>query len=572
MFEMKNPKAIFPQKMPRAERHAESVKEEVWTEINGQKLRKGMDFMTQEGLQEYMVQREDVDILLLGSQPGCGKTAGLLLGALDGIDKKKEGMAHGVLFVKKQLVSTKDGAGSITQDAKVFYDFGNSTYTMSENPTWSFPQWNTTITFTHANFPETQKGVKDMQEKFKNFQCARIFVDEATDFPFSTFTYLQSRNRDTSGVKPRMICTFNVNSWHWTRRVIDWWLMKDPETGMRIADPAKVGRIRYACFQGNTPEEIVWGDSKEEVVRKANIVVPEYLRKVGLKAEDMVKAVAFRPAIMSENMEMLAATQGRHAANVFNTGGTETRKLWLMDWDAEDESPSQVTCEMINSAFDAPVDGEDEVKYGTADISQGGDACVFIPWRGHTIENFELVDASDPQRLPIRLSALLQKYNIPIENFAYDATGSGQYLKGFINGRPIFFNSRTIQEYDDYGNISNTDSYYNLRSQLHGITQYLFESHQIACEVDCNKLYPHGRHKTNQYISDILKDEKEVFRTIDKNNKIYYRSKKEYKGAHGYSPDFMDAITLRAVFDIDNPNRKVAEPEYDEEDYYAGIN
>lgn len=571
MFILKNPKTPLPVKMPHVVRHIGSVHEKMWVEVDGKKMRKGKDFVTQEGLQEYIIQREDVDILLLGSQPATGKTFGLLFAALDGLDKKTPGMAHGVLFVKKQLISTKDNAGSITQDAKVLYNFADCVYTSSENPTFTFPEWNTVITFTHANFPDTPAGVRSMQEKFKNFQCARIFIDEATEHNYQTFLYLQSRNRDTSGVVPRMVLTFNVNSWHWTRQVIDWWLIKDPETGMRIADPAKIGKVRYAYFKGDTPHEIVWGDTRQEVIEKGGIVVPENLKKVGIKPEDMVRSVAFRPALMTENMEMLTATQGKQATNVFNLGSTEAKKLWLMDWDAEEISNSNVTNDLVNDIFDNPADADGE-KYATLDVSMGGDNCLMIIWQGHTITAIERLDGSRPEILPYQIKHYLSLHGVPQEHLAFDGTGVGEYLKGFVNGRPLIMNTRALPEYDEYGNVANTEQYYNLRSQLLAKTQYMIETHIMACTVDPRTIFPHGRNKAGKYLIDILKEEADVFRSTEKNGKTYYRLKKEFKVQYGYSPDFMDTISYRAIFDIEAPTRKQAALEFNEADYYEGLN
>ena len=571
MFKLKNPNTKLPEPLPKAIRHIGSVHEPMWTEVGGFKLRKGIDFIPQEGLQEYIIQSEDVDILLLGSQPATDKTFGLLMAGLDGIDKKTPGMAHGVLFVKKQLISTKDNAGSITQDAKVLYNFADCIYTSSENPTFTFPEWNTVITFTHANFPDTQAGIRAMQEKFKNFQCARIFIDEATDHNYQTFLYLQSRNRDTSGVIPRMVLTFNVNSWHWTRQLIDWWLIKDPETGRRIADPAKIGKVRYAYFKGDTPHEIVWGDTRQEVVEKGNIVVPENMRKVGITPEDMVRSVAFRPALMTENMEMLTATQGKQATNVFNLGSTEAQKLWLMDWDAEDITTSNINNDLINDIFDNPADADGEM-YATMDVSMGGDNCLMMIWREHTIIAVLKLDGSRPEILPSQIKYYLAQYGVPQEHLAFDATGVGEYLKGFVNGRPLVMNTRALPEYDEYGNVAITEQYFNLRSQLLAKTQYLIETRKLSCQVLQREIFMHGRNKSGKYLIDILKEEADVFRSSTKNGKTYYRLKKEFKEQYGYSPDFMDTISYRAIFDIDAPTRKQAKRKYTAADYYAGLN
>lgn len=571
MFKLKNPDAKFPERLPHVVRHIGSVHEKMWTEVGGFRLRPGVDFITQAGLQEYIVQRDDVDILLLGSQPATGKTFGLLNAGLDGIDKKTPGMAHGVLFVKKQLISTKDNAGSITQDAKVLYNFADCIYTSSENPTFTFPEWNVVITFTHANFPDTPAGVRSMQEKFKNFQCARIFIDEATEHNYQTFLYLQSRNRDTSGVVPRMVLTFNVNSWHWTRQVIDWWLMKDPETGRRIADPNKIGKVRYAYFKGDSPHEIVWGDTRQEVIEKGNITVPDNLLKVGIKPEDMVRSVAFRPALMTENMEMLTATQGKQATNVFNLGSTEAQKLWYMDWDAEDISTSNIDNDLISDIFDNPTDAEGEM-YATLDVSMGGDNCIMMIWRDHTVIAVQTLDGSRPEYLPEQIKYYLAQYGVPEEHLAFDGTGIGEYLKGFINGRPLVMNTRALTEYDKYGNVAITEQYYNLRSQLLAKTQYMLETRRISCTVSPHTIFPHGRNKAGKYLIDILKEEADVFRSSSKNGKTYYRLKKDFKVQYGYSPDFIDTLSYRAVFDIDAPNRKQADIEFGEEDYYEGLN
>ena len=177
MLVLKNKDAVWPELYPKVERELGTVKKKGWVEVDGVRLRDGIDFIPQQGLQEEMI-TEDVDIQLLGGQIGGGKSFGLLMAALDGIHVA----GYGALIVKKQLVATKAGAGGIIDDAKRVYNFAGSEFTGSDNPTFSFPAWGTSITFTHANFSAlTEKGLSDAQEKFKNFQNARIFLDEATD-------------------------------------------------------------------------------------------------------------------------------------------------------------------------------------------------------------------------------------------------------------------------------------------------------------------------------------------------------------------------------------------------------
>jgi len=561
MLKLRNIDTHFPKLYPKVERKLGVVGDDGWTKVDGVELRKGIDFMPQPGLQEIMI-TEDVDIQLLGGQPGGGKTLGLLLAALDGIDQP----GYGCLIIKKQLVSTKSGAGGIIDDAKRLYmGFAGCEFSGSDNPTFTFPEWGTSITFTHANFSaSTEKGLSDAQEKFKNFQDSRIFVDEATDHDWKIVNYLLSRNRDSSHMKSKFIMTFNTNSHHFTRVLIDWWLKELPD-GRAVVDPAKLGKIRYCHIKGNTPHEIVWGDSREELVKRCNIVIPEDMKAINITPEMMVKSITFRPCKMTENRILMSATQGGHAANVFNLGSTETNKLFYENWNEDTEGEATVSKQMISNIWINPYK-EGEEMYGTLDVADGGDNCALMIWKELTITAVELFNG-DLKQLPPWIEFMLNKYGIKIGNFAFDATGVGSYLKAFTNGRAITSNVRPIQEIDEAGNPVTTEQFFNIRSQLMGKTQFLLETGKISCTIDKYRQFPHGKSKTPKYLIDILQEESDVFRMTTKGNKYYYNNKIEFKSRYGYSPDYTDIIVYRSIFILDGRARKEKEIEFTENDY-----
>ena len=66
---------------------------------------------------------------------------------------------------------------------------------------------------------------------------------------------------------------------------------------------------------------------------------------------------------------------------------------------------------------------------------------------------------------------------------------------------------------------------------------------------------------------DVLFDEINVFITTTKNNKIYYRSKDEYKSKFHSSPNLMDTLTLFAVFNFDARPKKQPSPEVEDDAY-----
>jgi hypothetical protein len=558
MLKLKNSSAVWPEMYPKVIREFGTIQKEGNVIVDGFTLRSGIDYIPQEGLQEFMF-TSPADIILLGGQPGGGKTMGLLLKALDGIDKR----GYGCLIVKKQLVSTKGGSGTIIDDAKRAFDFAGSEFTSSDNPTFTFPAWGTSISFTHANFSaETEKGLFDAQEKLKNFQNAAIFVDEATDHDWQIINYLLSRNRDSSKVPPKFIMTFNTNSHHFTRQMIDWWI---DEHGHVIPD--RIGKVRYAKIGGDSVKDIIWGDTRAEVVEKADIKIPDDLKARGMSPEDMVQSVTFRPCKMSENMILLSATKGKHAANIFNLGDTETRKLFDEDWNAETEGVAMVSRKMIRDIWENPYT-EDTTMYASLDVAGGGDNCVMVIWRGLriiAIENFE----GDPKQLELWIKATLNNYKVQIQNMSFDATGIGNYLKGYTDGRPVTANMRPIQEYDDAGNAVTMELYYNVRSQLMAKAQFMFETGQISCVVDKNRCFPHGRNKISKPLIDILIEESDEFRRTTKGSRFYFKSKDEFKARFGYSPDYMDAIIYRMVFVLDGKARKEAELELTLADYGA---
>lgn len=566
MIKLKDENVEFPKIYPKVTRKLATVTEEGWDRLDGKLLRKDVDMIFQNGMQDSMLSIP-VNLLFLGGQPGGGKTFGLGLAALDGVEKK----GYGALFIKKQLVSTKDTAGGIIQDMKrIIGDYADCQFTSSDNPTFSFPTWGSTISFTHSNFESTtEKRRQEAQEKAKNFQCSHIFFDELTDFDYKTWAYWLSRNRDSSGVDSKMICTFNTNSHHFTRQIIDWYIRNEDGKGKVIED--RIGVIRYFYIQGDSPLDWVWGNTPEEVIDKATMSVPQDMIEAGMDLSLMVKSFTFIPCKMSENRVNVHATKGAHMANIANMGGIEREKLFEEDWNAESGTEATVTKEMIANLFTNPED-DNETMYATLDASGGGDGCVMYIWKGLTmLAREEFIHEGDPREVYSELvkwiDEILNYWGVDMENMAFDAGGNGQYLKSYTNGRPIVGNRTAMMEYDDAGNPAELGKYFNLRSQLMEKMKVLMEMGLVSCKIDPNAIFDHGRNKTPKTYLEILQEESNVFMRSDRNGKMYYRLKQEYKDKYHASPNDMDAIVYRAIFELENNRRKVKEKEYTATDY-----
>ena len=175
----------------------------------------------------------------------------------------------------------------------------------------------------------------------------------------------------------------------------------------------------------------------------------------------------------------------------------------------------------------------------------------------------------EPTELSDWIKAKLAQYGVPITHFAYDATGFGFWLQGLTNGMPITANKRPLKEYDEYGNESQRDEYFNCRSQLLGKLEVALKRGDISCVIPKDKLVQYGIKADTRRFADVLMDGTNVFATLKKNGKTYYRSKEEFKSKFKYSPGEIDSMSLRMVFELDTRERKQPKAQVPDNAYHA---
>lgn len=566
MFILKNKDAKFPPRYEHIERKAPTINDKGWDKVGNFTLRDKVDLIPQEGLQEDLCRCESNLIFICG-EATSGKSYGMMLKGLAGVGK--EGYTGRLINVRKQ--DSSKGTSMFRDGMEVWGKFAKCEVTSSESPTFSWPEWNNAIQMIHANFNADNPGEwDDFQEYIKKQQSSYIAIDEATAIEqFKMFAYIFSRNRDSSGVTPSMVLAFNFKHEHWTTPFLvtagyigdDWYLK-----------PEMVGKTRYFYIKGNTPDGVIWGNSKKEVVEAANITINESDREAGLTEEDMVKSFTLFTGHASGNRKLVNATKGQSVANLHNVGEAQ-RKVLAEGYAGPVESEElTVTKQMIRNLFINPEDIEDGEMHASMDISAGGiesDNCPMIIKRGNTIIAIKFFRGT-MKELVDWINNNLQEYNIPIENFTFDGTGLGAYLKSFTSGRPVTANARPIQEIDINGNPVTMELYFNLRSQLLGKLKVTLEKGDWRIALDPYTILPYGKNGQTRALIDILYEEIDVFRCTTRNNKFYYHSKDEYKKKHKASPDLMDTLSYMEIFEMDARPRKTASPEV-EDDSYTGL-
>lgn len=568
MFFLRNKDIKFPQLYDHIERKLPTTKDKGYDKIIGSDnrtfiLREKIDFAPQPGLQEEFLQCNSNVIFLCGAA-SMGKTYAMIMKFLYGMDKP----GFSGRFISMRLADSKKGTSTYRDTVELLGNFANCEVNSSDSPTFAWSKYNSAIQLIHSNYNiENVAEYNEFREMAKKNQASALYYDEASSMPYRMFLYWQSRNRDSSGMRPQMVLSFNPENTHWTTTFLLNGGYINPNT--YYIYPEMNGKTRYVYFNGDDVNDVIWGDTPEEVAEAAGVVLTEKDKAAGITEADIVKSFTMFTGEASDNRKLIAATGGGSIANLHATGKTQRNVLKGAYFGPTDNERSGVTKQMILSMPTNPIN-EDENFYATLDISTGGeksDGCPMVIWKGLQIIAIEYFKG-DMKELVNWINAKLDAYNIPYRNFCYDGTGVGYYLNSFINANPIISNSTAKREVDQFGNLVQVDSFFNIRSQLLGKTQVMFQTGKISTSLDLNDRHPYGNKGEMRSLRDILFDEIDLFVSTTRNNKTYFLSKNEYKSRHKKnSPDLMDSICLRAYFELDARPKKQPPREIDDDAY-----
>lgn len=491
---------------------------------NKKEIKECKIFVPQFGFQEAVLSN-NADILISGGSRGSGKSYVLLMGALPQIN-----FTHfsGVIM-RREKDDFKRGGGLWQTSDPLYSLFGTKTET---NNTWTFPS-GATIKFEHLS----DEGKVD--QRFRGAQLTYIGIDEINQITEESFWMLLSSNRNAHGLKTRIIGTCNPDPDSWVRRMIDWYIGEDGFPIMK-----RSGVIRYFYKYGSTIDEIIWGNSREEVYQKAKYYIDKLMSKDldGLVSPlDFVKSLAFIKGDVSENKILLENDKG-YVANIAQGGEESSSKELLGNWNVFENKSEMLSAYDFKERLYNNTPQTTGIKYITADIALGGDdKQVIIVWDGFHIIDILSFDKLSGMEAKDTLISTARKYKIPNHRICFDANGIGSFLngKGTYNFIP---NSIAFK-----GGNSPTDKtqYFNSRSETYAcFVNRIIEHRGYSIDKDLLKRIVNGK-----TIEDHLLDERRVIRTYQKgiNWREIFRliPKEDMKKIIGHSPDFMDAITMR---------------------------
>lgn len=175
-------------------------------------------------------------------------------------------------------------------------------------------------------------------------------------------------------------------------------------------------------------------------------------------------------------------------------------------------------------------------KYLTCDIAmQGGDLFIVYVWHGWVATHryaFAKTTGEEVERF-IKNSA--EKHSVPRSNIIYDADGLGNYLQGYLSNAVSFHNNATPIKI-----AGQRLEYKNLKSQVHHRFTQQVEKAEAWYAIDNEEIKP-----------DLVKQLQFIRNQSDgTTDKFAVLKKEEIKDWVGHSPDDMDALALRAYFDL----------------------
>ncbi|MBR8535418.1 terminase family protein [Carboxylicivirga sediminis] len=456
------------------------------------------------------------DIAIGGGAAGAGKTFALLMEPLRHINVEGFG---GVIFRRTSPQIRSEGG--LWDTSKLLFPIvgGNPRESSLE---WTFPGKHdkpVKLKFSHLEY---EKNVLDWQGS----QIAFIAFDELTHFSKSMFFYLLSRNRSTCGIKPYVRATCNPDPDSWVADFIEWWINQD--TGYPI--PERAGKLRYFLKDG---DNIIWGDSKQEVLDRCPHIVETVLKaEPDTDPKTLVKSATFIPGSIYNNKELLKKDPG-YLGNLLAQDEAAKAQLLEGNWKIRTDGTDIINFVKMKDAFT-----NEFVKPGrkciTADVAlKGSDLLIIGVWDGFRLIDIDIWPLAKGNDIINALKDLAKKYAIPQSQIVYDDDGAGSFIDGFIETAVAFNNGARPIMGENYFNRK-TQMYYKLGELINKGLMYI--SPEVA-----------NRKFNNKTIRELIMNERRAIKRDkkDMDGKLRIIPKDEMKTIIGHSPDIMDMMMMR---------------------------
>lgn len=403
----------------------------------------------QQGFQERF-SRSNVDFVVGGSAMGVGKSYAALLMAAEHVSDPNFRM----VYLRRNISDVKAGGAGADEAMKIYGDI--ATMKMSDSPRLSFPS-GAFIDFTHMSDQTPDKVL----ERIRGWAYSCVYIDEGTGFEWSTVKLIFSRNRSAGSWSGKMRITCNPKRTHWLRKWCDYWI--DPITGYPI--PERDGVVRYFYIKGEKVEDVVFGDTKEEVYYKCRAQIDPIIRKMNdggneYDYNNLIKSCTFYSGKLSDNKELLK-NNPNYMGSVAAMGERQAAANLMGCWncDTEEELNMPIPYNLAESVFNNDPRMNND-KWITADLADTGtDNTIILVWNGLHIIDHLILCTSTPRMNADKLKMMAEKHDIVDSHIIYDGIRAA-YINDYIEEAIPYMSYKTTM--GKYGRM-----YYNLKDECY---------------------------------------------------------------------------------------------------------
>ena len=441
------------------------------------------------------------------------------------------------VYLRNNLGDLKSGGGILDEFKKIYAK--GCTVVESGDPHIDFPS-GARVDVTHIADQSKDKVL----QRFKGRQYDFIYFDEGTGFTWECFTAVYSRNRGMASWTGKVRMTTNPKRNHWLRKFLDWYIGAD---GFIIPD--REGVVRYFYINGETIDDVVWGDSKEEVYLKCKIQIDRVLAKFNgktgtAKPEDMIKSFTFYEGKMSGNKAILGNNAG-YVGSVAVMGGREAQANLEGNWnvDTDEDFDAPIPSEVANSVFLADPQRNND-RWVTCDLADTGtDNFLALAWDGFHIIDALILGQTTPRENAERLEMFAAHHNVSNSHIIYDAV-RGTYINDYIPEAQPFVSYRAPMGM--YGRMA-----YNLKAECYLRLIEMMKREGLSMDDKvATRIYEHQNLKSAITIQNEFLEECAVVRFKDMpSGKKSLISKKEMNAKLGKSRsmDLLDPCAMRML-------------------------
>jgi hypothetical protein len=468
------------------------------------------------------------DIAIIGGGAGGGKTYALLMEA----SRHQYNADFGAVVFRRTYPMIMN-EGGLWDTSKQLYPLVGA-MSREQQLDWKFPS-GASVSFRHL---QLERNVQDWQGS----QVPLIIFDELTHFTKYQFWYMLSRNRSTCGVRPYVRASCNPDPDSWVAELIAWYIGED---GFPI--PERAGVIRWFTRDG---EQMVWGDTAEEVIAKA----PHLF--AGDLAATRPKSFTFIPGSIYENKKLLEVNP-EYLGNLMAQDVETRAQLLEGNWKVKVDGLALFEHQRLFDLFSNHLLTEKEpLRCITCDAAGfGRDRCVIMVWVGYECVAGVVLSTSDNREIYTAIELLRKAWRVAVSDTLIDQDGVGGGVvklggyAGFSGGAPALEDPETgIKE-----------NYKNLKTQCYYRYAVLVNAASTAVTVTTDNWLIDGQRTSKLKVSgqvvtvaDMLRNDLKAIKRAktDAEGKRQINLKEEQKIILGRSPDFGDAAMMRCFFDV----------------------